>query len=217
MRKFFTDRTPPDVAATYDQLASDWLARWSKLESRLVSDGWRNEYVRHLQGNVLEIGTAAGDTLLRMQSQPHDATSFTGIDISDGMLAESHRAAAGIDMPVSLHRASAEQMPMLQDASFDTVAASLVFCTIPDVRAALAEITRVLKPGGRLVLVEHVLAPNPVVAWLQRLLAPVQIRQMGCHLDRKTVDMVRDHGFQVEMERKRILGIFRFIVARSPH
>ena len=216
MRKFFTDRTPPDVAATYDQLAPAWLARWSKLESRLVSDEWLNEYVHQMQGDVLEIGTAAGDTLLRMQSQPHNATSFTGIDISAGMLAEAHRAAAGLDIPVRLHQASAEHMPLLEDGRFDTVAASLVFCTIPDVDAALAEITRVLKPGGRLVLVEHVLAPNSLIAWLQRLLAPVQIRQMGCHLDRETVEMVRDQGFQVEMERKRILGIFRFIVARLP-
>ncbi len=216
MRKFFTDRTPPDVAAKYDQLAPGWLDRWSKLESRMVSDQWRNDYVRSLQGDVLEIGTAAGDTLLRMRSQPHKATSFTGIDISAGMLTEAQKAAEGLEVPVSLHQASAESMPLFADSSFDTVAASLVFCTIPDVPAALGEIARVLKPGGKLILVEHVLATNPLVAGLQRLVAPVQIRQMGCHLDRETAQLVRNHGFGIEMERKRILGIFRFIHARPP-
>lgn len=213
MPKFFTDRTPPDIAATYDSLAPQWLARWSRFENRLVSDAWRNAYVTELKGDVLEIGTAAGDTLMRMKQQPNLVTSFTGIDVSAGMIEHARFAASSLDIPVDLRQASAESMPMFADNQFDTIGASLVFCTIPDVPAALAEIRRVLKPAGRLVLVEHVLAPNPIIARLQKMLAPVQIRQMGCHLDRKTGEVLREHGWRIEVERKRIFNIFRFMIA----
>lgn len=213
MPKFFTDRTPPDIAATYDSLAPQWLSRWSKFESRLVSDTWRNALVAELEGDVLEIGIAAGDTLLRMKQQPNRVATYTGIDVSAGMIEHARLAASNLDILVDLRQTGAESMPMFADNRFDTVAASLVFCTIPDVPAALAEVHRVLKPTGRFVLVEHVLAPNPIIGWLQKLVAPVQVRQMGCHLDRQTVDLLREHGWRIEVERKRILGIFRFIVA----
>ena len=213
MRKFFTDRTPPDLAATYDHLAPNWLSRWSRLEGRLVSEPWRNDLVSHLHGDVLELGIAAGDTLLRLNDQKHAVTSYTGIDISPGMIAQAQRAAATLDLAVHLHVTSAENLSMFADNQFDTVAASLVFCTIPDVPAALAEVNRVLKPGGTFVLIEHVLSPNPLVAWLQKRLAPIQIRQMGCHLDRQTVCLLQAHGFLIEQERNRILSVFRFILA----
>lgn len=216
MPNFFTDRTPPDIAATYDSLAPQWLSRWSRFENWLVSDDWRNALVRELEGDVLEIGTAAGDTLLRMKQQPNRVRSFTGIDVSAGMIDHARLAANGLDISVDLRQTTAESMPMFADNQFDTVAASLVFCTIPDVPAALAEVRRVLRPTGRFVLVEHVLAPNPIVKWMQKLMAPIQVRQMGCHLDRRTVESLRDHGWHIEIERKRILGIFRFIVAQ-PH
>ncbi len=216
MREFFTDRTPPDIAATYDRLAPAWLSRWSALENRLVGVQWRNNLVDQMHGDVLELGIAAGDTLVRLHARQHDVASYTGIDISTGMIAEAHRAAEGLDIPADLRVASAADLGMFPDNRFDTVAASLVFCTIPDVPAALAEVARVLKPEGRFVLLEHVLSPNPLVAWLQRKLAPIQVRQMGCHLDRETVRVLKDHGFRIEEERKRILGIFRFIVSAPP-
>src|SRR5690349_5748062 len=108
MPKFFTDRTPPDIAATYDSLAPQWLARWSRFENRLVSDAWRNAYVTELKGDVLEIGTAAGDTLLRMKQQPNLVTSYTGIDVSAGMIEHARFAASSLDIPVDLRQASAE-------------------------------------------------------------------------------------------------------------
>lgn len=216
MRRFFTDRTPPDLAATYDSLAPQWLSRWSRFESRLVSEQWRNDYVSQMHGDVLELGIAAGDTLMRLKSGSHKVRSYTGIDFSPGMIVQSRKAADGVDIPIDLQVASAEQMPMFADNQFDTVAAGLVFCTIPDVGAALAEVKRVLKPDGRMVLVEHVLSPNPVVGWGMKRFAPLQVRQMGCNIDREIVQTLHDHGFIIEQHRKRILGIFRYIVATPP-
>lgn len=216
MRKFFTDRTPPDragLAEIYDSHAPTWLKRESRAETRLTSEQWRNDLVSELRGDVLEIGLAAGDTLIRMKEYGHNVTAFTGIDVSPGMIAQAEQAAAGLTIPVSLKVADAQDLSQFPDDSLDTVTASLVFCTIPDVPKALGEIRRVLRPGGRLVLIEHVLSPNRILAAGQRLVAPIHIRQMGCHLDRTTVETLEDNGFRIEEHRQRIFGIMRFVIA----
>ena len=219
MRKFFTDRTPPDrnrLATIYDSHAPTWLQRESRAETRLASERWRNDLISALKGDVLEIGLAAGDTLERLERNGHTVTSFTGIDISPGMIEQARRAAPDLGIPVSLKVADAEDLGMYADESFDTVTASLVFCTIPDVPKALGEIQRVLRPDGRLVLIEHVLSPNWLVGNMQKLVAPIQIRAMGCHLDRTTIDTLQQCGFQVEEQRRRIFGVMRFVIARPP-
>lgn len=219
MRKFFTDRTPPNaaqLASVYDAHASTWLQREARLETRLASEQWRDDFAAELKGDVLEIGVAAGDTLIRLSKYGHAVTSFTGIDTSPGMIEETRPLAVRLGVPTELHEASAEDLSMFPDASFDTVCASLVFCTIPDVPRALQEIKRVLRPEGRLVLLEHVLSPNRIVGQIQRLVAPPQIRYIGCHLDRETVVTLRQHRFQIETERRRIFGIMRFVIATPP-
>ena len=219
MRKFFTDRTPPDpdeLARIYDSHAHTWLTRECKAESRLTSEKWRNDLVQELRGEVLEIGVAAGDNLVRMKGYDHHVSSFTGIDVSPDMIQQAQRSASGSMVPVSLHVADAENLRMFPDNAFDTVTASLVLCTIRDVTKALAEIQRVLRPSGRLVLIEHVLSPNLLVGAIQKLVAPIQIRHMGCHLDRPTVETLVDHGFRIEEHRKRIFGVMRFVIARPP-
>lgn len=219
MRKFFTDRTPPDrdqIASIYDSHAPTWLRRESRAETRLASEKWRNDLGAELRGDVLEIGIAAGDTFDRLQGGEEPVSSFTGIDVSPGMIEQAKRAASGLTIPVALHVADAENLEMFADDSFDTVTTSLVFCTIPDVPKALAEITRVLKPDGRLVMIEHVLSPNRLVAAVQRFVAPIQIRHMGCHLDRETVQTLHNHGFRIEEHRQRVFGVMRFVIARPP-
>src|SRR5690606_16456258 len=127
MRKFFTDRTPPSqdkLASIYDSHAPTWLARESRAESRLTSEKWRNDLVRELRGDVLEIGMAAGDVLIRLRDYGDHVTSFTGIDVSPGMIEQARAAAKGLSIPVSLHVADAQDLSMFADDSFDTVTAS---------------------------------------------------------------------------------------------
>jgi SAM-dependent methyltransferase len=99
---------------------------------------------------------------------------------------------------VSLTRASAERLPFL-DAVFDTVVMTWTLCSVADPALALAETRRVLKPGGRLVFVEHGLAPEPGVARWQRGLTPCWRHIAGgCHLDRRIDDLVCAAGFRLD-------------------
>lgn len=217
-----TTRQPPSsselqrIAEIYDAAAPNWLLRMGKGESFMLGKSWRNLLVQHLRGNTLEIGVGAGDTLLRMAQEPHHVSHFTGIDVSTGMVAQAQKAASGLRVPHNLIQANAESMPMFADATFDTVTASLVFCTIPHPEIALNEIARVCKPGGRVILIEHVEPPNLLMRAIAKLVAPAQARRFGCHLDRRTDAMLRQQGFRIEREERRWFGIFRFIIARPP-
>lgn len=219
MRKFFPDRTPPtseQIAETYDAQASTWLRRAGRAETWLTSPQWRDDMVHSLEGDVLEIGVGAGDTLIRVAKYDHAITSFTGIDLSAGMVEQATLAAAGLEFPVDFRVQNAEDLSNFPDNSFDTVTASLVFCTIADVPLALAEIARVLRPNGKALFIEHVLSPNRLVAGLQRLFAPGQIRLIGCHIDRTTIQTIQQHGYEIDEHRQRLFGVIRFVVARPP-
>ncbi len=219
MARFSSNRTSPSadqLAGIYDAHAATWLQRESRAETKLTTEAWRNDLIQLLHGDVLEIGVAAGDTLNRLNRYDHHVTSFTGIDLSPAMIEVAKRVGEQATFPLELQSMNAEDLSAFADASFDTVTASLVLCTIPDVPRALAEIARVLKPGGRFVAIEHVLSPNFFIGAGQKLFAPLQLKHMGCHLDRTTVDTLVDNGYEIEEHRQRLFGIMRFIVARPP-
>lgn len=204
------------LASIYDSVAPNWNRTIGRGERLMLGKRWRADQVHLLHGNTLEVGMGAGSTISTMASQPHHVTRYTGIDLSLGMVAEAQKAAEGLSIPVTLLQANAEHMPMFADDSFDTVTASLVFCTVPDPEAALREIARVCKPNGRIVLIEHVLAPSRPVQWVQRMVSPGQVRKFGCHPDRPTDATLEQLGFRIEQQRSRWLGVFRFIIARPP-
>jgi ubiquinone/menaquinone biosynthesis C-methylase UbiE len=206
------------IARVYDSRADHWDERELRAENAIVGDAFRNGVVAELRGNVLEIGVGTGETLRRLQSLGSTGvTAYTGVDISTGMLGQASRYKGKMPFPVTLHQANAESLAMFGDATFDTVTGSLVLCIVPDQEAALREMARVAKPDGTIVLLEHVLSPNPLVKGVMKLAAPFQARKMGCHIDRKTDQIIRKLGFRVEQDRSRVLGIFHLIVARPPH
>ncbi|HYV67862.1 MAG TPA: class I SAM-dependent methyltransferase, partial [Myxococcales bacterium] len=96
-----------------------------------------------------------------------------------------------------VHEAGAEKLPF-EDSSFDTAVATLVLCTVPDPGAAVAEARRVLKPGGRLLFLEHVRSEQPGLArWQDRLERPWRFFGDGCHCNRDTVSTISASGLQV--------------------
>ena len=212
-----TTSTNPEidrVAAIYDEIAPTWDQRQGLVERRFMGQAMRVALAHELRGDVLEIGTGTGPTLKLLAGNPN-VTSFTGIDLSEGMLDHARQVTPRPDVPISLRTMNAEQLDF-PDASFDTVTTSLTLCTVPDPALALREMARVCREDGRIVLLEHVRAPNRVIAWLQGKLTPLQVRMLGCHFDRPTDQLVRDLGFTVERDDSRFFGIFHLIVAQPP-
>jgi len=202
------------VEAIYDGIAPEWDARQGMVERMLMGQPMRDSLASLLKGDVLELGTGTGPTL-RLLAGNLLVTSFTGVDLSHGMLDQARQHTAGIVFPVTLTQMNAEHLDFA-DNHFDTVTTSLMLCTVPDPTVALQEMARVCKPDGLIVLLEHVRARNPLLAGMQKMLNPLQVRMLGCHLDRPTNRLIRDLGFRVEAEQTRFFGIFHLIVARPP-
>ena len=103
-----------------------------------------------------------------------------------------------------------------EDASFDSVVGTCVFCSVPDPFLGLRELRRVLVPEGQLFLLEHVLSPRPVVRQLMRLMNPMVVRMMGANIDRDTVENVRSAGYEDLQVDDLWLEIFKRIQAHAP-
>jgi ubiquinone/menaquinone biosynthesis C-methylase UbiE len=146
-------------------------------------------------GRVLEIGIGSG---LNLPYYGPSVTSVDGVDPSARLLAMAGGAVRELDFPLSLHRGSAEALPFA-DASFDTIVSTWTLCSIPDPLAALGEMRRVLRPGGRFLFVEHGLSPDTGVARWQHRLTPFWRRCAGgCHLDRDMASLIADARFGFE-------------------
>ncbi len=191
-------------AATYDRTVG--------LGEKVAVGNLRSKFGASLRGRTLEVAVGSGLNL------PYYSTAVTdavGVDLSPGMLSVASTRADKLGLPIELIQMDAQRLAF-PDNSFDTVAVSLALCTVPDPAKALAEMARVCRPDGRIVLLEHVLSSYRPLAGLLRALSPVQVRLIGCHLNRKTFDLARSLGFVIESEERRLGGVFRLAVARPP-
>jgi len=151
---------------------------------------YRERVAGAAEGRVLEIGVGAGANLPFYGA---GVSEVFGLDPSERLLRMA--AKAGALHPVE---ASAEAIP-LEAGSVDTVVTTWTLCSIPDAHAALGEMRRVLKPGGRLLFVEHGLSPDKRVRWLQNRITPVWRRIAGgCHMDRPIDRLIRESGWKIE-------------------
>ena len=181
-------------AALYDRLT---------LPSEVAClQGWRSELLRGLQGTVLEVGAGTGLNV------PHYPAGLSRLVLSEPdphMRRQLERRTRDYaQSPTELLTASLVALP-LADESFDAVVGTLVLCSVPKVEVALAEILRVLKPGGHFVFLEHVAAEQrPSRLRWQRVVEPVWKRIAGnCHLTRRTEAAIRASGFDgVECRRE---------------
>jgi len=148
-----------------------------------------------LAGGVLEVGFGGGPNLPRY---PPAVTRVLAVEPSPGARRLAARRIAAARVPVELVGLVGEELP-LPDASVDHVLSTWTMCTIPDVDRALAEVVRVLRPGGTLRFLEHGRSPDPAVARWQDRLTPIQRRVAGgCHLNRRIDEIVRRSGLRVE-------------------
>lgn len=155
---------------------------------------YRKRVIGAAEGRVLEIGIGSG---LNFSFYGAKVTAVIGLEPSSELIRMAEPRVAGANVPITLLAASAEAIP-LDTGSIDTVVATWTLCTIPDAPLALAELRRVLRPGGRLLFVEHGRAPEPGVARWQDRLDPLWSHLAGgCHLNRKMDNLVISNGFRI--------------------
>ncbi len=156
---------------------------------------YRQRVVRAAEGDVLEVGIGSG---LNFPFYGPNARRVFALEPSPQLIEMARRAARKVSMPAAFLEASAEQIP-LDARSVDSIVMTWVGCSIPDVDPALREMRRVLRPGGRLLFVEHGRSPDAGVArWQERLNPYWQRLSGGCHLNRKIVDQLPAAGFRIE-------------------
>lgn len=156
---------------------------------------YRQRVVSEATGRVLEIGIGAGENLSRYGA---NVSEVIGLEPSRKLAAMARDAATSTRGAVRIVEAAAEDIP-LDARSIDAVVMTWTLCSIPDPAAALREIQRVLKPDGRLLFVEHGLAPEERVRKWQHRLTPIWKRIAGgCHLDRDMTALIANAGFRVE-------------------
>ncbi len=178
---------------------------------RVWFPGAREWLGRRAHGRVLEVAVGTGRNL------PHygpDVT-VTGVDLSTAMLAVARQRAADLGLAAELREGDAERLPFA-DASFDTVVCALSLCSIPRPAAAIAEMRRVLVPGGTLLLVDHVASSLLPLRAAQRLFEQLTVRTAGEHFTRRQLPLVQAAGFEVEEAERLKAGTVERIRARRP-
>jgi SAM-dependent methyltransferase len=168
--------------------------------------GWRWDLLGRVHGRVLEIGCGWGDNFAHYPA----GAAVTAFDVKPERL----RAAVRRRAPIALAVADAERLAWPAQ-SFDAVVGTLVFCSIPQPARALAEVRRVLRPGGRLYLVEHVRSDHAWLGQLQDWLAPAwHWGTGGCHLNRDTEAALRAAGYEIETRQPGYYGLCQLLIAK---
>jgi len=193
-----TERARKDwdrAAAGYDRGA--WIDRF------LIGDT-RARLCGQARGRTLEVAIGTG---LNLGLYPEDV-ELTGVDLSGGMLEIARVRAAGMQHGVALVHGDAQRLPF-GDATFDTIVCTFSLCAVPDQAAVVAEMHRVLAPGGRLLLVDHVEYTRVPMRWIER------IRTRGHTPRRRPLDLVVEQGFHVDRHDRLTLGFVDRVAARK--
>ena len=187
-------------ALTYDRMG----ARVERAGLRAHREG----VLSHAGGRVVEIGGGTG-TNLALYGSAVDTLTVT--EPEPPMLRRLERHAAEQARPITVVRAPAEDLPF-DDDTFDTAVSTLVLCGVTDQARALRELRRVLRPGGRLIFIEHVRADDAGLARFQDRVNRLNRFVSGCDCNRRTLDAIRAAGFQVTtLESTTLTGAPRFV------
>jgi glutaredoxin-like protein len=186
--------SPEMKRVSYPRFASlyNWMMR-RPLVGKMFNP-LRREIAGHAHGVVLEVGVGGGQNF--SWYVPAQVTRVEAVEPDAAMLVEARRAQATASVPITVTQARAESLPFA-DNQFDSVVVTMVFCSVQDPARGLREIRRVLKPGGTLLLLEHVRSHSKGIALLQDALVPLTTRCLGnCHWNRDTRQLVLDAGFE---------------------
>jgi ubiquinone/menaquinone biosynthesis C-methylase UbiE len=193
----------------WDKRAPIYDRSMDLMEKLLFGNG-RARVCSQASGDVLEVAIGTGRNLPFFP----EPIRLTGIELSSEMLAIARRRATALGREVDLHQGDAQALPF-PDAAFDTVVCTFSLCSIPDDRKAVAEMKRVLRPGGRLLLLDHVLSSSQLLRDVQWLLEQVTLRLEGEHMLRRPLEHVQSEGFEIERAERSKAGIVELVSARK--
>jgi ubiquinone/menaquinone biosynthesis C-methylase UbiE/predicted ester cyclase len=198
------------IRRIFDKQAPKYDKSMSRFERWLFA-GNREWVCRQAEGEVLEL--AAG-TARNLPFYAADVR-LTGVELSPEMAELGRKRAEDLGREIEMRVGDAESLDF-PDQSFDTVVCTYGLCTIPDDAAAIREANRVLRPGGRILLAEHVRSPNPIVRSIQRVLEPFAHRFGGDHLLREPLDHLAREGFEVNEVKRSKAGWVELVYASKP-
>ncbi|MEV0202250.1 class I SAM-dependent methyltransferase [Nonomuraea sp. NPDC050691] len=198
------------LRAYWDRQAVTYDRQMAFAERRFFGDT-REWLCRQASGETLEVAIGTG---LNLAHYPDDVR-LTGVEWSEAMLAAAGRRARSLGVPADLRQADAQALPF-PDACFDTVVCTFALCAIPDALRALAEMNRVLRPGGLLLLADHVASSSWPIRVLQAAADLVSVPLQGEHFRRRPLPLVTGMGFAVERHHRFKLGVIERFAARKP-
>ncbi|MFB3925393.1 MAG: class I SAM-dependent methyltransferase [Syntrophales bacterium] len=170
---------------------------------------WRRRLLTRAKGKVLEVGVGTGKNFPYYPG----GVDVTGLDIADKMLPHARLRADKLGFPVHLMEGDVQALPFSED-SFDTAVATFVFCSVPDPVLGLQELGRVVKPGGEILLLEHVRIDRPVVGFVMDILNPLFLNLIGPNINRRTVENLGKAGLRIEkIEHLGFMEMVKMIIA----
>ena len=188
------------VAKVFDYFRGGDMRRWGPSQRNLF---------KHLKGRVLYIGIGTGQEIVNFPP----GLDITAADLSYEMLKRSHERVENYQG--NIHRCQMDaETTAFADNTFDTVVTVCVLCTVKRPIPCLQEIKRVLKPGGELVMFEHVLSKNPIYGIILKTMSHITEYLEGTYLDRTTVDNVERAGFKIHSHKNVYLDIVKALTAR---
>ncbi|WP_102335357.1 class I SAM-dependent methyltransferase [Salimicrobium jeotgali] len=194
-----------DIKKRYDRVSGVF-----DMMDHMIKDKWRKDLLKDLDGSVLEIGVGTGANL---PFYPETA-EVTGIDFSRKMLKKAEEKTASLPGSITLREMDAENLDFPDD-SFDYVVSTCVFCSVPDPVRGLREINRVVKPEGKVLLLEHMRSDTEWVGKMMDVLNPVGLHIVGANINRKTMANIQKAGLRVEEEELLFSTIMRKLVLTS--
>jgi ubiquinone/menaquinone biosynthesis C-methylase UbiE len=207
--------SPEDKTEHHRKYWNDFAPRYDKkvrFFEKLLFSNDRPWACSQAEGDTLEIAIGTGRNI----SFYPPSVRLTGIDLSAGMLEIARQRSRELGRGVELRIGDAQSLAF-SEGRFHTVVCTFSMCCIPDICKAVAEMKRVLRPGGKLVLVDHVRSDVPFILTIERLMEPNWVRSPSGTWLRRPFEHVEAEGFDIELHQRLTWGLCERVVARKPH